>query len=85
MYNYDRRFTAADSSAEEAKKLDTPKLYSKTLELLKAKKLGPARAYLEELSGRKDNKKKVPAVKTFGITGPFADSLQDRVDEVNSR
>lgn len=72
------------SSAGDAAELDTKQLYEETIKLLKAKKLGPARAYLDELGIRKDNKKKIPDLeKTYKITGPMLSILQDRADQVN--
>lgn len=72
------------SSAGDAAELDTKQLYEETIKLLKAKKLGPARAYLDELGIRKDNKKKIPDLeKTYKITGPMLAILQDRADQVN--
>lgn len=98
MYNYDRRIaTKTDlreaakekeppsNSAADAKKLDTKKLFDATVKLLKEKKLGPARAYLDELGTRKDNKKKIPAVSSYGISGSYATILQDRVDWINNQ
>lgn len=72
-------------SAGDASKLKTKDLYTKTLELLRAKKFGPARAHLDELSTRKDNKKEIPSAESLHITGPYADILQDRIELVNSK
>lgn len=76
---------APSDSADEAKDLKTPDLYKKTVELLKSKKVGPARAFLDELSQRKDNKKELPSAKSLGITGPCAQILEDRIDLVNAK
>lgn len=75
----------AGDSAGDAKEMKTPDLYKKTVELLKGKKFGPARAFLDELSQRKDNKKELPSAKSLGLSGPYAQILEDRIDLVNSK
>lgn len=91
-YRYDRRskqasnrIHAAGDSASDAKGMKTPDLHKKTVELLKGKKFGPARAFLDELSQRKDNKKGLPSAESLGLSGPYADILEDRIDLVNSK
>ena len=85
LYELADRVAKGQDSAADAKKMKTPDLYKKTVELLKGKKMGPARAFLDELGQRKDNRKELPSAKSLGITGPYAQVLEDRIDLVNSK
>ena len=65
--------------------LSTDELFTATHTALCTGKFSQARALLEELGSRADNRDVLPSAKAYGVPEHIAQIIQDRIDQVNAK
>jgi hypothetical protein len=65
--------------------LSTDELWTLTHVALCEKRWSDARALLDDLGLREDSHDLLASAKDYGLTGPYAQVIQDRIDLVNAR
>ncbi len=64
--------------------MSTADLWEATNKALHAKQWGKARALLDDLGLRRDVPKALSSAESYGLSGPYLDIIQDRIDQVNA-
>lgn len=75
---------AGDVDVLRASYRSTEELWQDTASALLNKQWGKARSLLDDLGLRKDVPEELQSAEEYGLTGPYASIIQDRIDQVNA-